>query len=91
MTKKRKLIAVLLPLVLMLGWLLLGIYRDREFGDHHLFVKHQPSVKFRFYAPLGESDFTLNDLDPERSQEEVMYREYVEAHGGNKRSIPLGW
>lgn len=73
------------------GWLFLGVYREREFGDRHLFIKHKPTFKISFYAPLGESDRTLNELNPEQSHEEVMYREYVEEHGGYKRSISLGW
>ena len=86
-----KFILVSLPFLLLIGWLFLGVYRDREFGNYRLFVKSSPTVKFSFYAPLGESDYTLNDLDPEKSQEEVMYRKYVEEGGGYRRSIPLWW
>lgn len=82
--------ALLLPLILF-GWLFLGVYRDREFGEHHLFVKHKPTFKVSFYAPIGETDRTLNELNPEESHEEVMYREYVEERGGYRRSINLGW
>jgi hypothetical protein len=90
--KKRRLILAGFSLALFLAaWLMLGIYRDREFGDHHLFVKHKPTLKIRFYAPLGESDRTLNELNPKESHEEVMYREYVEEHGGHNRSVGLGW
>ena len=71
------------------GWLFLGIYRDREFRDKHLFIKHRPTFKFNFFAPLGESDHTLNDLNPEQRNEEIMYQEYVEQGGGYKRSIAL--
>jgi hypothetical protein len=86
-----KYFAAVLPLVLLVGWMFLGVYKDREFGSHRLFVKNRPSFKLSFYAPLGESDYTLNDLDPERAHEEVMYRQYVEEGGGWRRSIPLGW
>jgi hypothetical protein len=75
--------------LLALSWLFLGIYHDREFGDKYLFIKHRPSLKFRFFAPLGESDHTLNDLNSEQRYEEIMYEEYVENGGGYKRSIPL--
>ncbi len=89
--KKRRLIFTGLSLALSLAaWLILGIYRDREFGSHHLFVKHKPTFKLRFYAPLGKSDRTLNELNPKESHEEVMYREYIEEHGGEKRSVGLG-
>jgi hypothetical protein len=89
--KLLKYVAAALPLVLLAGWLFLGVYKDREFGDHHLFIKNRPTLKLSFYAPLGESDYTLNDLDPDRAHEEVMYRRYVEDGGGYRRSIPLGF
>lgn len=89
--KLRKYIAFSLPAVLLVGWLFLGVYKDREFGNRRLFIKHHASLKVSFYSPLGQSDYTLNDLDPKRSQEEVLYREYVEEGGGSRRSIPLWW
>lgn len=85
----RKVAVLSLPIVIIVSWLFLGVYKDREFGKRRLFVKHSPTLKVSFYAPLGESDLTLNDLDPARSQEEVMYRKYVEDGGGNRRSVPL--
>lgn len=89
--KLLKYVAAALPLVLLAGWLFLGVYKDREFGGHYLFIKNRPTFKLSFYAPLGESDYTLNDLDPDRAHEEVMYRQYVEDGGGYRRSIPLGF
>lgn len=90
MISKRTLKSVISGLLLLCAcWLFLGIYRDREFGSRHLFLKHRPTFKFIFSAPLGESDNKLKDLDPERRYEEEMYHEYVEAGGGYKRSIPL--
>ena len=89
--KPLKYLAVSLPVLFLAAWLFLGVYKDREFGNRRLFIKSSPTLKFSFFAPLGESDLTLNDLDPERSQEEVMYRKYVEEGGGNRRSIPLWW
>ncbi len=71
------------------GWLFPGIYRDREFRDMHLFLKHRPTFKFKFYAPLGESDERLNSLSSESRYEEMMYQEYVEEGGGSQRSIPI--
>jgi hypothetical protein len=88
---RNKVIAVLLPAFFLIGWLFLGVYKDREFSQRRLFIKNSPTLKFSFYAPLGESDLTLNDLDPTRSQEEVMYRKYIEEGGGYRRSIPLWW
>jgi hypothetical protein len=87
--KLLKWLGLSLPLVFLLGWLFLGVFKDREFGKNHLFVKHHPTLKFSFYAPLGKSDRTLNELNPEQSHEEAMYREYVEDKGGSRRSIAL--
>ena len=86
-----KYIAISLPALVLIAWLFLGVYKDREFGNHRLFIKHSPTLKFSFYSPLGDSNYTLNDLDPERSQEEVLYRKYVEEGGGYRRSVSLGW
>lgn len=76
-------------MLFLAGWLFLGIYRDREFGDRYIFIKHRPTFKFKFYAPLGESDYKLSDLNPVQRYEETMYREYVEEGGGYERSIAL--
>lgn len=76
-------------ILFLAAWLFLGVYRDREFGDSHLFLKHRPTFKVRFYAPIGESDTRVNDLAPASRYEEIMYREFVEDGGGYKRSIPL--
>ena len=89
--RRGKILLGVLPVVLLAGWLFLGVFKEREFGGHRLFVKNRPTFKFSFYAPLGESDYTLNDLDPERAHEEVMYRQYVEEGGGWRRSVPLGF
>lgn len=93
MTRKKlwKFIVFLLPVAILVGWLFLGVYKDREFGNRRLFIKNSATLKFSFYSPLGKSDYTLNDLDPEGSHEEVMYRKYVEEGGGSRRSIPLWW
>ena len=76
-------------LLWLAGWLFLGIYRDREFSDKYLFIKHRPTFKFNFYAPAGESDKKPEDLAPENRQEEIMFIEFVEKGGGNWRCIPL--
>ena len=71
------------------GWLFLGVYGGREFGDKYLFLKHRPTFKFFFTAPLGESDGPLENLKPENRQEELLYQEFMEKKGGRQRSIPL--
>lgn len=75
--------------VVLLSWLYLGVYNDREWGELNLFLKHRPTFKVYFHAPLGESDRKINEL-PERLQmEERAYVEFVEKGGGYKRMIML--
>jgi hypothetical protein len=78
-------------LLLPLGWLMLGVFRDREHGELHLFVKHRPSRHFYFSSPVGESDRAFDALSERQRREEALYREYVEEGGGWKRDLPLPW
>ncbi len=72
-------VVILLSIAIMvMGWLFLGLYRHREYGDLHLFIKPRPTFKLFFYAPVGESDTTLEQLSPMERYEEMMYKEYVE-------------
>jgi hypothetical protein len=80
--------------VLLGLWLSVGIYAEREFGDLYIFVKHRPSMKFFFYAPLGEADRSSvpgheGYLTPDQEREEDLYVEFVEDHDGDKRSFLL--
>ncbi len=79
-------------------WLFVGFFRDREWSELHVFLKHRPSFKVAFYAPRGEADPSrLPDhegyLSPEAEIEEQAYVEFVEAHGGYRRSVyvPVPW
>lgn len=89
--------AVATGLLALLGsWLFLGCYRDREFGTTHLFIKHRPTPKLIFRAPLGEADRSPTPghegyLTPEQEREEQAYVDFVEAHRGRARSVPLPW
>jgi hypothetical protein len=71
-----------------------GVYREREFGTHHVFVKHRPSPRVLFTAPLGEADRSdvpghEGYLAPAEAEEERAYVEFVEQHGGFRRSVDL--
>ena len=66
-----------------------GVYENREFATRHLFLKHRPCLTFRFRAPLGESDRRLQDLSPEDRRDEELFHEFVEAGGGDRRSLWL--
>jgi hypothetical protein len=78
-------------LTLVVGWAWLGIYEEREFATHHLFLRHRPSSRFLFRAPVGESDRPVTDLEPGEQAEEKLYREFVESGNGSKRSLYLGF
>jgi hypothetical protein len=74
--------------------LFVGFFRDREWSELHLFVKHRPSLKFLFRAPRGEADPSAlpgrqGYLSPEDEAEERVYVEFVEEHRGGRRSVPL--
>jgi hypothetical protein len=71
-----------------------GVYREREFGTHHVFVKHRPSARAFFTAPLGEADRSYvpgreGYLTPADEEEERAYVEFVERNGGFRRSVGL--
>lgn len=56
----------------------IGVYSDAEFGENWLFVKHKPTLKWRFYSPLGMSDKTLKNLTTKQQKEEILYQEFIE-------------
>jgi hypothetical protein len=66
-----------------------GVYQDREFRTWHVFLKHRPTLKMHFFAPLGETDRTLSQLPENLRAEEAAFMEYVERGGGQARSICL--
>jgi hypothetical protein len=81
---------------MLLCLLYVGFYFDREFNDLHIFLKHKPSFKIIFTAPRGEADISTiegNDgfLTEDENIEEQYYIDFVEEHGGSRRSIFLGF
>jgi hypothetical protein len=70
-------------------WLSFGVYSDREFGGLYLFSKHRPSLRFYFYAPIGESDLEITTLSPSKQRAENDFHEFVELHGGYGRRHQL--
>jgi len=66
-------------------WLFAGIYRSREWHELSPFIKHRPSMKVYFYAPLGEADPSDRPghegyLTAEQQREEDAFVEFVEKH-----------
>jgi hypothetical protein len=65
----------------VLLWLFVGIFRDDEFYDPYLFIKHRPTLKVHFYSPIGMTDNTLADLTAEQRYEEIAFQEFVDNRG----------
>ncbi len=94
LNKKRILIAASVFIVLIGAWFFTGFYKEREWGNLYVFIKHRPTAKFMFYAPRGEADPSPIPgkegwLPPRQEREEAAYEEFVENHGGLKRSISI--
>ena len=66
-----------------------GLFRDREWGDLHVFIKHRPSTMVYFTSPLGESDLPPGGLPPREAEREAELVELVEAGGGFRRSVAI--
>lgn len=86
---RRHLFIFLALACLVVGCLYLGVYKEREFDEYRLFVKHRPCSCLYFHSPVGESDLSLSDLKGSDYQREMLFREFVENGGGWKRSILL--
>jgi len=73
---------------LAVSWMFLGVFQHREFArNYYVFVKHRPSPKIFFYAPLGESDRTIESLPDRFQKEERAFDEFVYRGGGFFRKL----
>ena len=86
-TKTKVAAAASFLIALVVCWLSLGVFSDREFGEPYLFLKHRLSTKFYFYAPRGEADVALSSLAPAERRAELAYEEFVERNGGYDRAL----
>ncbi len=59
----------------------IGIYRHDEFNNTHLFLKHRPIWKWKFYSPTGMSDLKINEMTPAQQQEQRLFNEFVKNRG----------
>jgi hypothetical protein len=76
----------LASLLVLITWLKLGVYTDREFGDfYYVFPKHRLSFRFYFYSPSGESDIPMSSLTPAQQEAEMAFEDFVERSGGYDR------
>jgi len=75
---KKKLLTISIILILLIiGKFWIGIYEDDEFVENHLFIKHRPIWKWKFYSPRGMSDLTLKDMSPDKRKEQLLFDEFV--------------
>ncbi|MBK1880727.1 hypothetical protein [Pelagicoccus mobilis] len=87
--RKKGLLAITAATLVLGAWAFLGVYQDREFSDYYLFTKHKPSLKFYFYAPVGESEKKVEDLPELERKEELAFVEYIHEGRGYERKIYL--
>jgi len=74
---KRKIIAIVLIIVIgIVTRFWLGIYEHNEFYSSHIFIKHRPIWKWKFYSPIG-----MGELDklttPEKRNEYRLFNEFI--------------
>lgn len=58
-----------------------GVYIHDEFADKHLFLKHRPIWKWKFYSPIGMSDLKIEELSKEERIEQKYFDEFVNEKG----------
>ena len=78
MTIKPNIYLIVGTVFLLLTWLFVGLFRDDEFYEPELFIKHRPTFKTNFYSPTGMSDLTVNDLTADKQVEEIAFMEFVD-------------
>jgi hypothetical protein len=54
-----------------------GVYVHEEYGDDVFFVKQKPTLKWRFYSPIGMTDLKMEQLAPEQQEEQKAFDTYV--------------
>ncbi|WP_276373730.1 hypothetical protein [Chryseolinea sp. H1M3-3] len=76
---------------LILTWIFVGIFRDDEFYEPTIFIKHRPTFKVNFYSPIGMSDLQLKDLTMEKQKELLAFDEFVIKEGIQYNSNDKLW
>ncbi len=66
---------------IVIAKLFMGVYIHDEFGDPHIFIKHRPTWKWKFYSPLGMSDRDINDLSENKKLEQLLFNEFIRDQG----------
>ena|SRR5688572_10549171 len=74
----------------LLTWLFVGIYRDDEFFEPHIFTKYRPTFKIGFFSPIGMQDLNIENLSADKQAEEIAFQEFViERHQQKNSNAPL--
>lgn len=80
-------VSIAITLAVLFIWLFMGVYREREYFTHHLFLKHRPSIKF-FFIP---DDTPPDERNDKQKRQAHLYRLFVEEKNGYARSLFIGF
>jgi len=90
MTIRLNIYLIVGTIFLLLTWILVGIYRDDEFYEPNLFVKHRPTFKVNFHSPIGMQSIDLKDLGADDQLEEMAFQDFVvDRHQPNNSDAKL--
>ncbi|TPN81371.1 hypothetical protein [Aquimarina algicola] len=73
----RKKIIILAVIILIISKFWIGIYKDGEWGEKYIFIKHRPIWKTYFYSPRGMSDLKLSEMSEDKQKEQRLFDEFV--------------
>lgn len=79
--KKKVLVLIFTFATVLIIRLFVGVYDHDEFAESHLFFKHRPTWKWKFYSPQGMSDIKLEELLKEKQIEQKYFNEFVRDQG----------
>lgn len=82
------LLSFVISTIALLSWLFLGIFREREYRTHHLFLKHRATFKFLFLPPPETPSASWTEKEKANAH---IYRLFVEERGGSSRSLFIGF
>ncbi len=75
--KKKVLVLIAAFAIVLIIRLFFGVYEHDEFAESHLFVKHRPTWKWKFYSPQGMSDTKIEELSEEKQTEQKYFNEFI--------------
>jgi hypothetical protein len=79
--KKKVVILISTFVTVLVIRLFFGVYEHDEFAGNHLFLKHRPTWKWKFYSPQGMSDTKLEELTKEKQIEQKYFNEFIRDQG----------